>query len=108
LSEEDNKAGWLNEAEEVVEMIIPSGQGCNLPLDPGEKAFDQLVACNGLAVVFTAIGMARCEFGRKRCTVTGRTSLRVILRGLTTLFRLFKMFRTPEQQRGAGLSSRMP
>src|SRR5512139_2001562 len=39
--EEDNEAGELNEAKEVLWMIFPSDEDAALPLDPGEEAFDQ-------------------------------------------------------------------
>src|SRR5262245_105745 len=39
--EEDNEAGELNEAEEVLWMIFPADEDPALPLDPGEEAFDQ-------------------------------------------------------------------
>jgi len=39
--EEDNEAGELNEAKEVLWMIFPSDEDPTLPLDPGEEAFDQ-------------------------------------------------------------------
>jgi hypothetical protein len=39
--EEDNEAGELNEAKEVLWMIFPSGEDPALPLDPSEEAFDQ-------------------------------------------------------------------
>ena len=38
---EDNEAGELNEAKEVLWMIFPSDEDPTLPLDPGEEAFDQ-------------------------------------------------------------------
>jgi hypothetical protein len=41
LSEEDNQAGKLDEAEEVVRVIFPADEDATLPLDPGEKALDQ-------------------------------------------------------------------
>ena len=41
LSEEDNEAGKLDEAEEVVGVIFPADEDATLPLDPGEKALDQ-------------------------------------------------------------------
>src|SRR5262245_12900896 len=39
--EEDNEAGELNEAKEVLWMIFPADEDSALPLDPGEEAFDQ-------------------------------------------------------------------
>ena len=39
--EEDNEAGELNEANEVLWMIFPSNEDPALPPDPGEEAFDQ-------------------------------------------------------------------
>ena len=41
IAEEDNEAGELNEAKEVLWMIFPSNEDPALPLDPGEEAFDQ-------------------------------------------------------------------
>ena len=41
LPEEDNEAGELNEAKEVLWMIFPSDEDPALPLDPGKEAFDQ-------------------------------------------------------------------
>src|SRR5439155_13264244 len=39
--EEDNEAGELNEAEEVLWMVFPADEDAALPLDPSEEAFDQ-------------------------------------------------------------------
>src|SRR5262245_38555542 len=39
--EENNEAGELNEAKEVLWMIFPADEDSALPLDPGEEAFDQ-------------------------------------------------------------------
>ena len=40
-SEEDNEAGELNEAEEVLGVILPADEDAALPLDPSEEALDQ-------------------------------------------------------------------
>jgi hypothetical protein len=39
--EEDDEAGKLDEAEEVVGVIFPADEDSTLPLYPGEKALDQ-------------------------------------------------------------------
>ncbi len=39
-SEEDNEAGELDEAEEVLGMILPADEDAALPLDPRKEAFD--------------------------------------------------------------------
>jgi len=41
LSEKDNEAGELDEAEEVVGVIFPADQDATLPLYPGEEALNQ-------------------------------------------------------------------
>jgi hypothetical protein len=41
LPEEDNEAGKLNEAKEVLWMIFPSDEDPTLPLDAGKEAFNQ-------------------------------------------------------------------
>ena len=40
LPEEDNEAGELNEAKEVLWMIFPAHEDPALPLDLGKEAFD--------------------------------------------------------------------
>jgi transposase len=40
-SEEDNEAGELDEAEEVLGVILPADEDAALPLDPSEEALDQ-------------------------------------------------------------------
>ena len=40
-SEEDDKAGELNEAEKVASVIFPADEDAPLPLYPGEEALDQ-------------------------------------------------------------------
>ena len=40
-SEEDDEAGELDEAEEVLGMVLPADEDATLPLYPGEEAFDQ-------------------------------------------------------------------
>ena len=39
--EEDHEAGELDEAEEVLGMVLPTDQDAALPLYPGEEAFDE-------------------------------------------------------------------
>jgi hypothetical protein len=38
-SEEDDEASELDEAEEVLRVILPAHKDAALPLDPGEEAF---------------------------------------------------------------------
>ena len=38
--EEDHEAGELDEAEEVLAVVLPADEDAALPLDPGEEAFD--------------------------------------------------------------------
>ncbi len=40
-SEEDNEAGELDEAEEVLGVILPADENAALPLDPSEEALDE-------------------------------------------------------------------
>jgi hypothetical protein len=40
-SEEHNEAGELDEAEEVLGVILPADENAALPLDPREEALDQ-------------------------------------------------------------------
>ena len=40
-SEEDNEAGELDKAEEVLSMVLPADEDATLPLYPGEEALDQ-------------------------------------------------------------------
>ena len=40
-SEEDNEAGELYKAEEVLSVILPADEDATLPLYPGEEALDQ-------------------------------------------------------------------
>src|SRR6516162_1324367 len=39
--EEDHEAGELDEAEEVLAVVLPADEDAALPLDPGEEAFDE-------------------------------------------------------------------
>ena len=39
--EEDDEAGDLNEAEEILGMVLPTDQDAALPLYPGEEALDE-------------------------------------------------------------------
>ena len=40
-SEEDDKAGELDEAEEVVGVVLPTDEDAALPLDPSKETLDQ-------------------------------------------------------------------
>src|SRR5580704_4314282 len=40
-SEEDNEAGELNKAEEVLSVVLPPDEDATLPLYPGEEALDE-------------------------------------------------------------------
>ena len=40
-SEEDNEAGELDKAEEVLSVVLPADEDATLPLYPGEKALDE-------------------------------------------------------------------
>ena len=40
-SEEDNEAGELDKAEEVLSVVLPADEDATLPLYPGEEALDQ-------------------------------------------------------------------
>src|SRR5215831_1678279 len=39
--EEDNEAGKLDKAEEIVGVILPTNEDPALPLNPGEEALDE-------------------------------------------------------------------
>jgi hypothetical protein len=39
--EEDNEAGELNKAQEILGMVLPADKDSALPLDPGEEAAQQ-------------------------------------------------------------------
>ena len=39
--EEDNEAGKLDKAEEIVGVVLPTNEDPALPLNPGEEALDQ-------------------------------------------------------------------
>jgi hypothetical protein len=41
LFEEDDKAGKLDKAEEIVSVVLPSNEDPALPLNPGEEALDE-------------------------------------------------------------------
>jgi hypothetical protein len=41
LPEQDDKAGELDETEEVLGMILPTDEDATLPLYPSEEALDQ-------------------------------------------------------------------
>jgi hypothetical protein len=40
-SEEDNEAGELDKAEEVLSVVLPADEYATLPLYPGEEALDE-------------------------------------------------------------------
>ena len=40
-SEEDNEAGELDKAHEVLCVVLPADKDPTLPLNPGEEAFDE-------------------------------------------------------------------
>ena len=42
--EEDNEAGELNKAQEVLGVVLPADEDSALPLDPGEKALNEPAA----------------------------------------------------------------
>ena len=42
--EEDNEAGELNKAQEVLGVVLPADEDSALPLDPGEEALNELAA----------------------------------------------------------------
>ena len=39
--EEDNEAGELGKAEEVLSVVLPADEDATLPLYPGEEALDE-------------------------------------------------------------------
>ena len=39
--EEDNEAGKLDKAEEIVGVVLPANEDPALPLNPGEEALDE-------------------------------------------------------------------
>jgi hypothetical protein len=39
--EEDNEAGKLDKAEEIVGVVLPANEDPTLPLNPGEEALDE-------------------------------------------------------------------
>jgi hypothetical protein len=41
LFEEDNKAGKLDKAKEIVGVVFPANEDPALPLNPGEEALDE-------------------------------------------------------------------
>jgi hypothetical protein len=42
--EEDNEAGKLNKAQEVLGVVLPADEDSALPLDPGEEALNEPAA----------------------------------------------------------------
>ena len=40
-SEEDNEAGELDKAEEVLSVVLPANEDATLPLYPGEEPLDE-------------------------------------------------------------------
>jgi len=43
LFEEDNKAGKLDKAKEIVGVVLPANEDPALPLNPGEEALEGAV-----------------------------------------------------------------
>jgi hypothetical protein len=43
-SEEENKAGELDESKEVLGVVFPADENAALPLDPRKEAFDEPAA----------------------------------------------------------------
>ena len=41
LFEEDDEAGKLDKAEEIVGVVFPANKDAALPLNPGEEALDE-------------------------------------------------------------------
>jgi hypothetical protein len=41
LSEEDNEAGELDKAEEVLSVVLPADEDATLPLYPGKEPLDE-------------------------------------------------------------------
>lgn len=41
LFEEDNEAGKLDKAKEIVGVVLPANEDPALPLNPGEEALDE-------------------------------------------------------------------
>src|SRR6516162_2942219 len=62
--EEDHEAGELNEAEEVLAVVLPADEDAALPLDPGEEAFDEPTSHVRLSRLRSCVGillrLARC------------------------------------------------
>jgi hypothetical protein len=42
--EEDNEAGELNKAQEILGMVLPADEDSALPLDPSEEALNEPTA----------------------------------------------------------------
>ena len=42
--EEDNEAGELNKAQEILGMVLPADEDSTLPLDPSEEALNEPAA----------------------------------------------------------------
>jgi len=42
--EEDNEAGELNKAQEILGMVLPADEDSALPLDPSEEALNEPAA----------------------------------------------------------------
>jgi hypothetical protein len=47
-SPEDNEAGELNKAQEILGMVLPADKDSALPLDPREEALNDSGAYSGL------------------------------------------------------------
>jgi hypothetical protein len=41
LFKEDNEAGKLDEAKEIVSVVLPANEDPALPLNPGKEALDE-------------------------------------------------------------------
>jgi hypothetical protein len=49
LFEEDNEAGKLDKAKEIVGVVLPANEDPALPLNPGEEALDEPAGMRRLA-----------------------------------------------------------
>ena len=65
--EEDNEAGKLDKAEEIVGVVLPANEDPALPLNPGEEPFDQPAprlspeSASILRGALATIGSVRCD-----------------------------------------------
>jgi hypothetical protein len=46
--EEDNEAGELNKAQEILGMVLPADEDSALPLDPSEEALNEYIGLDGV------------------------------------------------------------